>query len=207
MTLYADSAPRIYLDCDGVLADFSTHLLKLIGLPQTVEDVTQWDIFGMVEAWGGPQKQLEAHDLCRTGAFWLTQPVLPGAYEGVALFRQEGYRVKCVTSPYTDCPNWDHVRRLWLAREFAISSHDVIITKEKDDIRGAAFVDDKFEHVAQWARVGDPHRAFLFDAPYNRQPRSHDRSRDSSERFQLFSWDGRPGTFGPGDLIKTLRSS
>ncbi len=151
------------LDVDGVCLDFTRHLLTTIGSSLTYDDVTQYDIFGLIEPclrdWA--QRTLADPD------WWARMPRMRGAKAGIKAYRKQGYRVVFVTAPWVSCVGWGWARRKALSRHFKAKHCDVVITSSKELVRGNFFVDDKPETVEAWGAVSANHDALLFDAPYN----------------------------------------
>jgi 5'(3')-deoxyribonucleotidase len=156
--------PRAVLDVDGVVANFIGHLLTTIRAEITPEDVTVWDVFGLLS----PAKRRTAVEVLACPDFWRTQPVLPLALEAVAEIERH-YDVYWATSPWLDCSEWDHVRRAWLKTHFDAPSERVAVLSCKYLITADLFIDDRPSHVEDW-KAWHPHTGLglLFDAPYNR---------------------------------------
>lgn len=158
------------VDCDGVLADFTTHALKSVGSWLRAEDVDEWDIFSLLNRKDTPGLGDRLRAILDGHTFWRTMPRMPGASQLVDRLVQEDFRVVVVTSPWVTCFGWDMARRDWLEENFDIKPHDVVITSRKELVRGDVFFDDRPVHVREWGRY-NPHRegdAWLVDAPYNR---------------------------------------
>lgn len=107
--------PKIYLDMDGVIADFVGGSLKLHGKTIPPKEI-QWNFMNQVGFNGGGDpafwKPLESPD------FWANLDVLP---DGEALFR---YLVKAVGVEHIGilssglCPGSCDGKRTWLRRHF-----------------------------------------------------------------------------------------
>ena len=152
------------LDCDGVLADFTDHLLTLIGSNLTLADITDWHFLKLLR----PNERRAAYMLLEGEEFWATQPVVAGAREGVDAMRADGHHVVCVTAPWLTCKNWGYIRREWLKTHFDIEPDDIANWSSKHRVSGDVFIDDKPEHVARWAEANPGLWPILFDQPYNR---------------------------------------
>jgi 5'(3')-deoxyribonucleotidase len=178
--------PVVLIDADGVLLEFSEHLLGLVGSDRKSEHVVSWDIFGLIEGWHGSEKRKLAERFCDGNDFWRMQPPMPGALEAVTLLRSHGVRLKCVTSPWHECREWGFIRRARLRELYGIEGSDVVETTDKDLLRGDLFIDDRPKHITQWAKANPNGVACLFDAPYNR--------RSSTPTFDWqYRVDWRPG--------------
>lgn len=158
--------PVVALDVDGVLANFTGHMLTALGAPLKEEDVTQWDVFGMLS----PELNVKAKALLKTDEFWDSQPLLPHADEGVKLLRDEGFDVIFVTSPWLGHKAWAHVRREWLKRHVGAAPDEVIVCMRKEHVKADVLIDDKLENVRAWATAHVRGLAVLFSAPYNDFP-------------------------------------
>jgi len=162
----------ILLDVDGVLADFSTHLLQTVGSRLTAADVTQWDIFALLDPEG---LRAQAIEVLKDPAWWEQMPTMPGVSALIDTLLAEGAEVVCVTSPWLSCVGWESARREWIKRvwrEAGATTDQVpetIVAYAKYYVRGCVLIDDKPEHVARWARVNEGDGlGLIFDAPYNR---------------------------------------
>lgn len=151
------------LDVDGVVADFTPHMLARCGSAKTLADVTNWDVFGFLT----PEQEVLSRTQLDTREFWSELPVLAGALEGIETIRRAGHHVHWCTSPWVSCVGWEFERRAWLKRHFDAKPDDVFIMRKKEFLRGDVFIDDKAESVATWAAANPQHTAILFDAPYN----------------------------------------
>lgn len=170
---------RYLIDCDGVLADFSAHVIECSGSTLTPAEVTQWDIFSLIGERGGEQLKKKTLLMMDDPEFWRTLPLMDGAAEGVARIKEEGHDIYWVTSPWGTCSGWDVARRAWLKANFEWSSTDhVVITSAKYVCLGDVFIDDHIKNVEKWAQWHPSGRALLMKAPYN----------ENHEGLNFFSW-------------------
>lgn len=179
--------PLVILDCDGVLADFNGGIVAALAAAGVVVrgPFTSYDWMRADPAvWKAAQAILE------TTAFWSTLPVVEGAAIGVRILRGAA-ELTVATAPWWSCEAWEHTRRTWLGDHFGFSKADVVSTHRKHYLRGAAFVDDKYESVDLWGRENVGAAALLFDQPYNR---------DAPGRLQRFTW----GEADVGALVRRL---
>lgn len=159
----------ILLDADGPLLDFvsqvSTTAFEVSGGRCVIRpsDVDRWDIFSLIdEPW-----RKEVRNVISTSAWWWTSlPRADGAAEGIWRIRGAGYRVVVVTSPWESNPTWESQRRAALLRGFGIRKEDIIPTSQKHFVRGLTLIDDKIDHVVEWARI-NKRPAWLYEMAHN----------------------------------------
>lgn len=155
---------RILMDVDGVVADFTGHLLGCLSLRDksvpSVEDIDTWDLkpHFTENQWKAVKQML--CDFC----FWFSLPVIEGAQDGIERLKSE-HEVVWVTSSYDSCPSWLHIRKQWLKKNFGAKSDEIVITSNKSLVAGDILVDDKPENIKRWQQHGV---CYIFDAPYNR---------------------------------------
>ncbi len=131
--------PNLYLDCDGVLADFNAHVFNSFGHgPRDVSDPELWD-------------KIHGND-----SFWLDIPRHFGSQE---LF---DYSKNFNTTIITGCPktNFDLVaehKREWIKQHFGdvpvitcLSRDKQFHMKEKGDV----LVDDFIVNINRWEKAG-----------------------------------------------------
>lgn len=167
---------RALIDVDGVVANFSEHLLGRVGSSATFDDVTEWDIFSLIERKDGPERKKVALQMMEDPEFWASLPVMEGAIEGVNIIK-ETMEVFWVTSPWPTCQGWDIARRTWLNTHFGADPKHVIITASKFVCVGDMFIDDHVDNVEKWQQHHPDKMALLYDAPYNK-----------GEKHVRFSW-------------------
>lgn len=155
------------VDCDGVLADFSRDALRAVDSTLRPWDITEWDIFKLLEL-EQVGKGLALREALNDPDFWRWMHPLPGSYALLEGLRNNNHEVVAVTSPWLTCAGWDKARRDWLRENFDIPPENVIITARKDLVVGNVFFDDKPEHVVAWGNRHGYDHAWLVDAPYNR---------------------------------------
>ncbi len=154
---------QILCDVDGVLADFTGHLLDRAEVKSLArEDVTQWDLFALMS----PADKVRALSVLTDPDFWRSQPLIPDAREGVEHLRARG-EVYFVTAPWWPCREWADVRAGWLREHFGATHKEIVVTEAKHLIAGDILLDDRPETVRTWGRRWPEGRALLFDATYN----------------------------------------
>ena len=137
---------EIYVDMDGVLADFFGEWSKSQG-------VDNWkDIKDPAKAIG---------DIKGIDDFWLNLPVLPKAKELLGLIKQVKGKYKICTSPLADDPRSDPHKREWVKKNLAFfPPEEVIVThnkpqfaKQKDDTPNI-LIDDYGVNINAWEEAG-----------------------------------------------------
>ena len=159
--------PVILLDCDGVLADFTSLALQLIkdetGKSYSPDDIPHWEVF---ESLGYPEIWNTFGEKASKPGFCAGMKVYPRAQAAVKKFR-ETCEVLIVTAP-VDARPWMYERAHWLGTHFDISRKKVIFAHEKQQVRGDMLVDDKPDNVIAWAEANPDGIAVLWAHPYNR---------------------------------------
>jgi 5'(3')-deoxyribonucleotidase len=174
----------LMLDVDGVVADFTGHLLLSVGGRLQLEDITNYNVFEFLSR----EEREESFRILRDPDWWRAMPPIGGAIEGVAALRADGWRIGWVTRPWHDCEAWASARVAWLSRHFRATWDDVQVGGRRDILRCAALIDDRPENVEAYMLaqrgVSDPGVAIVLDQPYNRATLAqHIRAR----------WSGRLG--------------
>lgn len=162
--------PLVHLDCDGVLSDFTTPVLRLIsdevekatGKPvrYSDDDIYDWDIYGSLKVDTHIARRVD--DQIKQKGFCARLQPYQDALSGVKALR-EFADVHVVTSPF-DSDYWERERRLWLQEHFGFKSSDVTQTSAKHHVDGDFLVDDKASTVEGWEHG----RGILFHRPWNR---------------------------------------
>jgi 5'(3')-deoxyribonucleotidase len=164
------SRPRIILDVDGVLADFTGHTLALLGEhapPGGREAFTTWDLLTTLSP---EARAMCAHGWRRPG--WCgSMPTLPDAQHAVDRLSLRA-EIVYATAPMEGAPHWMLEREKWLIQQFAVDRDNVVFTHDKSHVWGDVFVDDKPENIDRWAKVHRNGMALLWNAPYNQSWRS-----------------------------------
>ena len=137
---------EIYVDMDGVLADFFGEWSKSQG-------VDNWkDIKDPAKAIG---------DIKGIDDFWLNLPVLPKAKELLGLIKQVKGKYKICTSPLADDPRSEPHKREWVKKNLAFfPPEEVIVThnkpqfaKQKDNTPNI-LIDDYGVNINAWEEAG-----------------------------------------------------
>lgn len=156
----------VLVDVDGVLADFHTAALRIVGEILERDVVagprTTWDIldaFEFTDAQTAAFKQAVGRP-----AFCASLAPYPDAREGIAQLRTIA-DVYAVTAPFHSL-HWVSERDWWLTEHFGFTRKQIVHTDAKYLVAGDVFIDDKVEHVQRWVdrRTGT---AVLWAQPYN----------------------------------------
>ena len=181
--------PIVFVDCDGVLADFTQVYLdwvresKYARIPAfTKEEITQFDIG---KAFGFPDNVWkEFSDWLNKNPHKLDFEVLGDARYALGVLRSF-CDVVCVTSPLTGCDLWVPRRNVWLEKKLGFSKDDIFHGSRKELLCGHVLVDDKVENVLRWADENKGGMGLLFDQPWNRM-----RVEFPLNAMKVFDWSG-----------------
>jgi hypothetical protein len=131
---------QIYLDCDGVLADFDKGAEKVLGLPPAIFE----DRFGSSEFW---------KLLARAGDFFGTLDPMPDAYE---LYEAVKHRKPIILTGLPQGQWAEPQKRRWARRYFP--GVPVITTmaalKREHCHPGDVLVDDRIQYRHLWEAEG-----------------------------------------------------
>jgi hypothetical protein len=133
-------ARQLYLDCDGVLADFDTGATAVLGMPPRAFEKRH----GLGRFWA---KLASAPD------FYFSLPLLDGA---TALFEAVGHLDPIIL---TGLPrgNWAADQKVrWAARHFPGTRIITTLARDKRDHAkdGDVLVDDQLRHASLWEEAG-----------------------------------------------------
>lgn len=157
---------RVLLDVDGVLADLLTPCLavasEIVGRELMPADMSEWHFESLL-----PDKSDVNTLWKRIGAPGVCRSLLPypDAVEGVRALAEVAH-VYAVTLPLSANPQWTSEREAWLLEHFGIPQNMVVHTAAKYLVKGAMLVDDKPEHVQEWAREHERGIPVLWEHPY-----------------------------------------
>lgn len=159
--------PTILVDCDGVMADFVSPVLRIVELLQgrtiSFEEVTEFDIAKALKM--TPAQSSAMIEQILTEGFTDSLAAFEGAREGVDKLREIG-DVFCVTSPFRS-PYWMHERQLWLEREMGFKKSETVHTSAKQLVRGDYLIDDKLDTLFSWESSNPGGHGVLVRAPWN----------------------------------------
>lgn len=160
--------PQIWVDCDGVLADFIPAYLELVkqltGRTHTREEVTSFELHECVVS--KEEDDFIWDELINQKGWVLGLKPIAAAPVAVATLRAYG-RVGVLTSPHFG-PFWMHERAQWLQSVlFGFKKREIIFASDKSNVRGDVLIDDKKDNCVAWAKRNPGGTAILFDAPWN----------------------------------------
>lgn len=171
--------PRIGIDCDGVMANFTKAYLQAIyvetGSLHDIKEVTQWDIHkcqfftDAAEASGMTARELRdrvSKHVVKPGFCAEIEPLV-GAKDAIAELQSIG-EVFVITSPWDSSQTWQYERLHWLVREMGFQRTHVMQTGTKHPIHCDVFVDDKLAHCIDVAVEWPDSHVILFDAHHNK---------------------------------------
>jgi 5'(3')-deoxyribonucleotidase len=131
---------QVFLDCDGVLADFDSHALSYFGMPPRAYET----MVGTPKFWAELQEQ---------GDFYRRLPLMPDAHDLVEGTRHLNPIV------LTGCPkgNWAEAQKVaWVEEHFpgipVITCRSV--NKRDHAVPGDVLIDDWPQHRHRWIEMG-----------------------------------------------------
>ena len=143
------SATEIYVDMDGVLADFFGEWAKLMQVDHFTDIDKQHDINDAL------QKIRDTDD------FWLRLPILPEAKNLLNLIKQVRGEYSICTSPLADDPNSEKHKRTWVEKNLAFfPPKEVFVTHNKPQFATAKdgtpniLIDDYGVNINAWEAAG-----------------------------------------------------
>lgn len=153
----------LLLDVDGVLSNFCKGLLEAIGSDKTEEDITEWNLFAVIE----PELVQTAKDVMNNSDFWLGLDPYPEAISSFSHYRDNSEEIYFVTSPWVTCYGWEHARRAWLKYHFSADASSIIFTRAKHLLRGDTLIDDNYEYALEYLTDNPLSDVYLYTRPYN----------------------------------------
>jgi hypothetical protein len=158
---------KIALDCDGVMADFTTGALAIVeevtGRRHVPAEVKIFDFTAALGLAAREAREVKRRIGSREGFAAGLKPY-PEAVQGVARIRELG-EVFCVTSPWDSNPWWREERSAWLALHFGIDT--VHHAEDKRWYPADVFVDDRAKHVEAWGKTWPNGHAVLWRTLHN----------------------------------------
>jgi len=142
-------ATEIYVDMDGVLADFFGEWAKLMKV----------DHFSKIDKEHKIGDALQA--IRDTDEFWLNLPMLPQAKQLLSVIKQIKGEYNICSSPLADDPNSEPHKREWIKKNLAFfPPKEVIITSNKPEYATQSdgtpniLIDDFGKNVSEWEAAG-----------------------------------------------------
>jgi 5'(3')-deoxyribonucleotidase len=139
------STSQVYVDMDGVLADFFGEWQKLIG--------SNWRNVKKIEP--ALQKIRDKDD------FWLTLPLLPQAKNLLNIIKNVKGSYSILSSPLPNDPNSEPHKREWIEKNLSFfPPENVIITHDKakyatqQDGTPNILIDDFGQNISKWEAAG-----------------------------------------------------
>jgi 5'(3')-deoxyribonucleotidase len=143
------NATEIYVDMDGVLADFFGEWAKLMDVDHFSDINKQHDINDAL------QKIRDTDD------FWLKLPILPEAKNLLNLIKKVRGEYSICTSPLADDPNSEKHKRTWVEKNLAFfPPKEVHVTHDKPQFATAKdgtpniLIDDYGVNINSWEAAG-----------------------------------------------------
>lgn len=132
--------PQLFLDCDGVLADFDRGVEAVLGMPPQAFEKQ----FGLGRFWSA---------LARHGDFYATLPLMPDAR---LLFGAVAHLDPILL---TGCPRggWAEAQKVsWAATHFPGTRIITCMAADKRNhaVAGDLLVDDTLKHRHRWEEIG-----------------------------------------------------
>lgn len=157
--------PRCGVDTDGVLADMlsllQAHYSDLFGVPLPSLDC--WEIGEHIPK----GREREYWETFGETAIHSKLKPYRNTYDGLRHIAEVA-DVYIVTSPLSSCRTWASDRERWLLEYFGVTRNRVIHAAAKYTFAGDMLIDDKPEHVEQWAAEHPSGIPVLWAQPYAR---------------------------------------
>lgn len=180
---------KIWLDMDGVVADFTTGMCAAVNIPFTNYPYSMphglWDYVTYIEEhYGITWDQVES--VCSDPSFWAELPQIPGA-DWLYNYLNMRYDVQFLTTSTGDLINVFAGKRQWLeARDWAIPHDKRMVLLDKGETKeqyarpDVLLLDDQDQNVQDFRHGGG--LAILVPRPWNNR---HRECRGNNQ-FQVF---------------------
>lgn len=158
---------KIWLDCDGVLADTVSPYLGLLnmitGRRHRYEDVTSFRFSACVASVEEDAAVWVLID--RSPGFVKHMAPVTGALDGLQQLRALGHKLGCLTSPHYG-PHWVPERAAWLmARGF--TKKQIHFSSAKEDVPGCILIEDFLANLVTYKAEHPQSLAVLINQPWN----------------------------------------
>lgn len=156
---------RVFLDMDGVLADFVGAIHRAHGRPNCYDDPANFGKFDFEKIWGMSLEEVWTID---TFEFWDTIEKTPEA-DAIVKFAVDwvGWEnIAIVTFP-SDGPGCVPGKRAWMKRHFPKLAHQMVFTSFKQALayHDSILIDDADKNVTAFRNAGG--LAVLLPRPWN----------------------------------------
>lgn len=161
---------RVFIDMDGVLADFNTGAYRAHGRPDPYQDLSNLGVWSLEKIWGISPREFWDPINAWGEDFWTGLDVLPGAQELVGMLSTQLYStgtIAVLTSPSMH-PGCVTGKRKWLTERFPKIGKNVVYTGAKHLLAGpnCLLIDDNESNVNEFRYAGG--EAILYPGPQNR---------------------------------------
>ncbi len=181
---------KIWVDCDGVLANFCDAYLSILtevtGRAHEWAHVTHFDFAKCIAS--EAEDELVWRTIDKRPGFVRSLRWVPGAHVGLAELRTLetfGAQVRCLTSPHIG-PHWMHERAQWLLNR-GFKKKEIVFCADKPLVHGDVLIEDNLETANAWQSAHRNGVAILLDAPYNRGETRGHRAKDWNEIVRIVS--------------------
>lgn len=163
------SKQTLYLDVDGVLANWTKDVLRLFNRTETEEECNRWNFF---DGWCSSVEEFWSV-LDNTPGFWESLELYPWSidlYEALC----QNYHVYICSSPSRD-PNCWSGKITWLKEKMGIKSSKVVLTNHKYLLAksNTLLLDDSTSNLLNFQTYGG--KGILFEQPWNiNDPKTHE---------------------------------
>ena len=141
-----DEQAEVYIDMDGVLADFFNDWSKLMG-------VSNWKQIKDVNP--------ALEKIRQTKDFWINLPMLPDAKALINLIKDKYGSYSICSSPLANDPNSEPQKREWIAKNLSFfPPKNIHITHNKPQFATGSngisniLIDDFGEQIKKWTAAG-----------------------------------------------------
>lgn len=165
--------PKIILDLDGVVVQFFQKLIRIYNLRHSDDPLTLSDINCELEQLGPGRSERLIAMFNEPGWFLDLEP-LPGAINTITHYANAGHEIVVCTAPArfpegkingTSAAE----KFTWIQKNLPIVGNKIIITQNKDSIKGDLFIDDTPYQVINWCKENPEGIGLLVDQPWNKR--------------------------------------
>lgn len=172
--------PRLFLDVDGVVANFVRATLGILsgyaGRQVLEQEIVMWDVSQILE--DHESRERSKKDFEKAG-FAATFELYDGAQEAVAEFKKVT-DLYFVTAPMMTNPTWMQDRAQWLVRHFDVPANRICFITDKFVLQGDIMIDDSPKNIEGFLKTNPEGCGLLWERPYNKD--------DSTQGKRVHSW-------------------